>query len=93
MEEQMQKEPYVVVADVMEPEMTPKQRRKAEKRALKGAKKQKKADLKKAKKEAEKQKKNPPKPKKERYGDFDPEEAFLKALERSYGENFHGEGD
>jgi DnaD/phage-associated family protein len=38
---------------------------------------------KKSKKEAEKPKRN--KPEKERYGDFDPEEAFLKALERSYG--------
>ncbi len=47
---------------------------------------------KKAKKEVEKQKKSVPKPKKERYGDFDPEEAFLKALERSYGEDFSGEG-
>ncbi len=45
---------------------------------------------KKAKRDAEKQKKAPAKPKKERYGDFDPEEAFLKALERSYGENFTG---
>ena len=38
---------------------------------------------KKTKKEAEKTAKK--KPEKERYGDFDPEEAFLKALERSYG--------
>ena len=45
---------------------------------------------KKAKRDNEKQKKTPQKPKKERYGDFDPEEAFLKALERSYGENFSG---
>ena len=48
---------------------------------------------KKAKKDLEKQKKSTAKPKKERYGDFDPEEAFLKALERSYGENFSGEGE
>ena len=47
---------------------------------------------KKSKKENEKQKKVTPKPKKERYGDFDPEEAFLKALERSYGEDFSEEG-
>ena len=46
---------------------------------------------KKAKKEAEKQSKGATKPKKERYGDFDPEEAFLKALERSYGEDFSEE--
>lgn len=38
---------------------------------------------KKSKKEAEKATKK--KPEKERYGDFDPEEAFLKAIERSYG--------
>lgn len=38
---------------------------------------------KKTKKEAEKTARK--KPEKERYGDFDPEEAFLKALERSYG--------
>ena len=46
---------------------------------------------KKANRDSEKQKKAPTKPKKERYGDFDPEEAFLKALERSYGENFSGD--
>ena len=43
---------------------------------------------KKAKKESDKKQKSTSKPKKERYGDFDPEEAFLKALERSYGEDF-----
>ena len=40
---------------------------------------------KKSKKESERAKKQ--KPEKERYGDFDPEEAFLKAIERSYGQN------
>lgn len=38
---------------------------------------------KKSKKESERAAKK--KPEKERYGDFDPEEAFLKAIERSYG--------
>ena len=45
---------------------------------------------KKAKKDSAKEKKAAPK--KQRYGDFDAEEAFLKALERSYGENFSEEG-
>lgn len=44
---------------------------------------------KKSKKETEKATKK--KPEKERYGDFDPEEAFLRALERSYGSQSNNE--
>ena len=53
MEDQMQKEPYVVVADVQENEPSSKRaKRKAEKRALKRAKKQRKLEKKQAKREA-----------------------------------------
>ena len=46
---------------------------------------------KKAKKDSKKAKSS--ENKKERYGDFDVEEAFLKALERSYGEDFSAKGN
>lgn len=57
MEEQMEKEPYVVVADVQESaKMTKRAKRKADKRALKSAKKQKKLEKKQVKKEAKSKK-------------------------------------